>query len=109
VAHASLGHALALRGEGSDLEEAVRHGEEAIRLYGYEEDAMDSDFATWLLVRIYVLAGRTDEAFALMKELVSRPNIFGRGDLRLDPLYDDLRNDPRFADLERTLDRRTER
>jgi hypothetical protein len=34
-----------------------------------------------------------------MEELLSRPSVFGLGDLKLDPLYDSLRGDPRFQAL----------
>jgi len=98
-AHAYLGTSLALRGEPGDAEEAVRHAEEAVRLYGYDRDSQDSDTFDWLLVRTYVLTDRTDEALAFMDELLSRPSVFGLGDLKLDPLYDELREDPRWEDL----------
>jgi hypothetical protein len=44
-----------------------------------------------------------------MEELLSRPSVFGLGDLRLDPLYDGLRDDPRYAELVRRLERQIER
>ena len=28
--------------------------------------------------------------------MLSRPSFFGLGDLKLDPLYDELRGDPRY-------------
>ena len=92
---------LALRGEPGDAEEAVRHAEEAVRLYGYDRDSQDSDTFDWLLVRAYVLTDRPDEALAFMEELLSRPSVFGLGDLALDPLYDELREDPRWEELVR--------
>ncbi|MGB5675655.1 MAG: hypothetical protein WBO43_14010, partial [Gemmatimonadota bacterium] len=99
AAHAYLGLSLALRGDPGDAEEAVREAEEAVRLYGYDRDSQDSDTFDWLLVRTYVLTGRTDEALAFMEELLSRPSVFGLGDLKLDPLYDELREDPRYEGL----------
>jgi TolB-like protein/Tfp pilus assembly protein PilF len=99
AAHAYLGVSLALRGDPADAEEAVREAEEAVRLYGYDRDSQDSDTFDWLLVRTYVLTDRTDEALAFMEELLSRPSVFGLGDLKLDPLYDELREDPRWEDL----------
>ena len=99
AAHAYLGLSLALRGDPGDAEEAVREAEEAVRLYGYDRDSQDSDTFDWLLVRTYVLAGRADEALAFMEELLSRPSVFGLGDLKLDPLYDELREDPRYEGL----------
>lgn len=98
-AHAFLGMSLALRGEPGDAEEAVRHAEEAVRLHGYERDGADSDTFHWLLLRTYVLTNRFDEAMAMMEEMLSRPSVFGLGDLKLDPLYDPLREDPRYEGL----------
>jgi TolB-like protein/Tfp pilus assembly protein PilF len=107
-AHAYLGTSLALRGEPGDTEEAVRHAEEAVRLYGYEGDAADSDTFDWLLARTYVLTDRRDDAIAFMEELLSRPSVFGLGDLMLDPLYDELREDPRYEGLVRQAEAQIE-
>jgi hypothetical protein len=107
-AHAFLGVSLALRGEPGDAEEAVRHAEEAVRLYGYDRDSQDSDTFDWLLVRAYVHTNRPDEAIAFMEELLSRPSVVGLGDLKLDPLYDELREDPRWDGLVRKAEAQVE-
>ncbi len=99
VAHAYLGMSLALRGSPGDAEEAVRQAEEAVRLHGYEHDAADADIVDWLLIRTYVLTDRPDDAIRHMEVMLSRPSFFGLGDLKLDPLYDSLRDDPRFQAL----------
>ena len=104
VAHASLGYALALRGAPGDAEEAVREGREALRLYDYAHDAMDCDYADWLVLRIYALTGRADDFFAKVDEIQSRPSTIGLGDLTLDPLYDELRADPRFPERVRAAE-----
>jgi TolB-like protein len=108
AAHAFLGTSLALRGEPGDAEEAIRHAEEAVRLYGYDRDSQDCDTFDWLLLRTYVLTGRTDDAMAFMEELLSRPSVFGLGDLKLDPLYDELREDPRYEGLIRQAEAQIE-
>ena len=109
AANAYLGLSLALRGDPDDADEAVRYAEEAVRLYGYERDAADGDTSDWLLVRTYALTGRTDEAIANMEAMLSRPSVFGLGDLRLDPLYDELREDPRWEGLVQKAEAQIER
>jgi tetratricopeptide (TPR) repeat protein len=99
VAHADLGLSLALRGGPGDAEEAIRHAEEADRLFNYGVDATDSNLIAWFLLRTYVLTGRSDAAIAQLEEMLSRPSFVGLGDLKFDPLYDGLRDDPRFQAL----------
>jgi TolB-like protein/Tfp pilus assembly protein PilF len=108
VAHAYLGLSLAMGGDPDEADEAVWHAEEAVRLYGYERDAADGDTSDWLLVRTYMLTGRTDEAIANMEAMLSRPSVIGLGDLKLDPLYDELRGDPRWAGLIRQAEEQIE-
>ena len=105
VAHAHLGLALVLREGPGDVEEGIRHAEEAVRLHDYELDAADSSAGNWFLLRTYVVAGRTDEAIEQMAVMLSRPSFFGLGDLELDPLYDPLRADPRYEGLIRQAER----
>lgn len=50
-------------------------------------------------MRTYVLTNRPDDAIRRMEVRLSRPSVFGLGDLKLDPLYDSLRGDPRFQGL----------
>jgi TolB-like protein/Tfp pilus assembly protein PilF len=99
VAHALLGTSLAMRGAPGDAEEAVRHAEEAVRLHGYAVDAADPDLVDWLLIRTYVLVGQYDDAIAHLEETQTRPSGIGLGELELDPLYDPLRDDPRWQAL----------
>jgi len=108
MAHAHLGLSLALRGDPGDSEAAVRHAEEAVRLHGYEQDAADGDVADLFLVRTYVLLDRPDDAIALMEDMLSHTGVLGLGDLKLDPLYDGIRDDPRFQALIRNLESQIE-
>jgi TolB-like protein/Tfp pilus assembly protein PilF len=109
IGHADLGLGLALRGGSGDADEAVQHAEEAARLFNYEMDATDSNVVDWYLVRIYVLTGRLDEAIAQLEEMASRPSFLGLGDLNLDPLYDGIRDDPRFQALIQRVESQIER
>lgn len=100
VARSSLAVSLAMRGDPGDHEEAVRQAEEAIRLHGYQVDSGDSDYMDWSLLRTYVLVGRPDDAIAFFAETQTRQaSGLGLGDLKLDPLYDELRDDPRWQAL----------
>jgi len=56
-----------------------------------------------------VLTGRLDEAIAQLEEMASRPSFLGLGDLNLDPLYDGIRDDPRFQALIQRVESQIER
>ena len=99
MAHAHLGLALALRGLSGDLERGIDHAEEAVRLHDYEDDAAGATVGNWFLLRTYVVADRYDDAIRQIGVMLSRPSFFGLGDLKLDPLYDPLRDDPRYEGL----------
>jgi tetratricopeptide (TPR) repeat protein len=54
------------------------------------------------LAEIYARAGRSDEAIALISEFLKSPSVFSSVSphtLRLDPLWDAIRDDPRFQKL----------
>jgi TolB-like protein/Tfp pilus assembly protein PilF len=99
VAHAHLGLALVLRGDPGDVERGIEHADEAVRLHDYDLDAADASMGNWLLIRTYVVAGRTDDAIRQIEVMLSRPSLLGLGDLKLDPLNDQLREDPRYEAL----------
>jgi TolB-like protein/Tfp pilus assembly protein PilF len=52
-----------------------------------------------LLAAAYARLGREDEAFDLLEANISPPREFGPLGMRENPLYKDLRDDPRFARL----------
>ena len=108
MAHALLGVSLALRGEAGDAAQATGHAEEAVRLRGYERDAADGDIAEWLLARTYLLVGRPDDAIAQLEYMASHPGVLGLGDLKLDPLYDGIRDETRFQALIREVEGQVE-
>ena len=77
-------------------------------MFNYEMDATDSNIVDWYLVRIFVLTDRPDGAIEMLEEMASRPSFLGLGDLNLDPLYDGIRDDPRFQALSRRLESQIE-
>jgi len=99
IAHSSLALALALRGSANDHDEAIRHARKAADLYNLDMDALNGDNAMWTLARVYALTGRNDEALGQLAEIMSRPGRLGVGALRLDPIWDPIRDDPRFQEI----------
>ncbi len=91
----------ALRGDPGDVERGIEQAEEAVRMHDYEQDAADVSAGNWFLLRTYVVAGRYEDAIRQIEVMLSRPSFFGLGDLKLDPLYDALREDPRYEGLSR--------
>jgi len=96
--HLALGFAYA--GLGRKLE-AVAEGERAVVLMPVSKDALTGpDMLAWQ-AQLYVRVGQPDQAIALLGRVLSMPN----GDplssalLRLDPVWDPLRDDPRFKAL----------
>jgi TolB-like protein/Flp pilus assembly protein TadD len=92
----SLG--LALAGLGLD-EEAIREGREGLRLMPPEVEAWRGGKRVVDLARIYAMTGRTDEAIEQLELVMSIPADMSAWELRLDPMWDPLRGDPRFEAL----------
>jgi tetratricopeptide (TPR) repeat protein len=88
--------ALALLGE---RDRAVAMAESASRGYPPERDAIEGAEFLRLLATTYVLAGRGPDAVATVRRALNMPSTLGRGELRLDPLWDPLRGDPAFQAL----------
>jgi len=94
--YSALGQAFALFGRS---EEAVRAGQRAVELMGTSKDALDGPFQEIELAKIYTRVGQSDKALDLIEKLLSIPCDFSVGLLRLDPVWDPLRDHPRFQAL----------
>ncbi len=78
--------------------------ERAIALHPIEKDAANSPQSMDILARIAARLGEPDRAIAALEETLSIPGNGGLATgmpltpalLRLDPMFDPLRNDPRF-------------
>ena len=110
-AHANLGLAQALL---SDKDAAVREGRIAAALNNVTRDAVEGPRSAGHLAAIYLLVNDRDSAFAQLHYLLTIPTAEGRpgsiigtaGGLRLEPLCDPLRGDPRFDALLRDAEQR---
>jgi TolB-like protein/Flp pilus assembly protein TadD len=80
-------------------QEAIAEGKRAAELLPESRDAMDGPKSTASLAQIYALTGESDEAFRLIDHLLGIPNGLTIPMLKLDPVWDPLRNDPRFQAL----------
>jgi len=63
------------------------------------QDAFDGPQATASLAQIYAWTGEFNEAFRLLDHLLDVPNGLTVSMLKLDPIWDPLRKDPRFQAL----------
>jgi TolB-like protein/Flp pilus assembly protein TadD len=94
--HAALGVILAGL---SRKEDAINEGKKAVELLPESEDAVDGPKATAALAQIYAWVGEHDEAFRLLDHSLTVPNGLTVPLLKLDPVWDPLRKDPRFQAL----------
>jgi tetratricopeptide (TPR) repeat protein len=94
--HGQLGLVLAALGQEED---AVNEGKRAVELLPESQDAFDGPQATAALAQIYAWTGEFDEAFRLLDHLLDVPNGLTVTMLKLAPVWDPLRKDPRFQAL----------
>ena len=94
--HGQLGVVLAALGQ---KEEAINEGKRAVELLPESQDAFDGPQGTAALAQIYAWTGEFDEAFRLLDHLLDVPNGLTVPMLKLEPMWDPLRKDPRFQAL----------
>ncbi len=94
--HVQLGAILARLDQ---KQEAITEGKRAVELLPESQDAFDGPLITASLAEIYAWVGEHDEAFRLLDHLLQTPNFVTVPVLKLDPVWDPLRKDPRFQAL----------
>jgi tetratricopeptide (TPR) repeat protein len=82
-----------------EKESAIAEGKRAVDLRPESQDALDGPKTTVALAQIYAWTGESDQALQLLDRSLSTPNGVTLPFLRLDPMWDPLRNDPRFQAL----------
>jgi len=77
-------------------EEALRHARHAAEMLPPSVDAVGGAMCEMQLVAALVMTGDRDATFDKVSELVKLPFSLTHGDLKLNPSWDDFRDDPRF-------------
>ena len=76
--------------------EAIEEGQSSVRLLPVSKDAVDGAQMIQLFAATCGWAGQKDLAFEQLARASAIPGYLSYGSLRLDPLWDPLRGDPRF-------------
>ena len=80
-------------------DEAVAEGKRAVELLPETKDAFDGPIMAISRARINMMCGDFDTALALLDRSLQTPAGITIHELRLDPVWDPLRNDPRFQQM----------
>ena len=98
LTHAFLGLAYAGLGEATS---AIAEGQKAMAIEPTSKDPVDGPAREERMANIYALLGDPDHAIPILKRLLQIPygDAITPALLRLDPMWDQIRNDPRFQEL----------
>jgi serine/threonine-protein kinase len=94
--HARLAYTLGMRGRH---DEALAAAQRAAELVPLSRDAVDGSGYVRTLAEVYTMMDDHDRAIELLDQLLSIPSLLSYHDLRLNPFWDPLREDPRFQAL----------
>jgi TolB-like protein/Tfp pilus assembly protein PilF len=98
--HAALGWAHAGLGEAAS---AIAEGQKAMAIHPSSKDPFGGPEEEDRMARIYALLGDADHAIPILKRLLQIPYggamFLTPATLRLDPIWDQIRNDSRFQEL----------
>ena len=95
--HSGLGVAYAGLGDATS---AVAEGQKGMVMQPSSEDPFEGPGREEAMAQIYALLGDADHAIPILQRLVQISNIvISPTFLRLDPIWDPIRNDPRFQEL----------
>ena len=84
-------------------EEALREGRRACELLPISKDAIDGVVFAANLAQIYAWTGEKDLAIEQIAAVQRAPNYLSYGFLKLSPIWDSLRGDPRFEKIVASL------
>jgi tetratricopeptide (TPR) repeat protein len=80
-------------------EDAIREGRRACELLPVSKDAVDGVAFVVNLAQVFAWTGEKDLAIEQLNAALKVPNDLHYGEMRLHPLWDLLRDDPRFEKL----------
>lgn len=95
-AHIQLARVLAQLGE---KEPAIAQAQRATELLPESKDAFGGPEITASVAEVYATVGENDRAIEILNGLLSRPSAITVESLKINPLWDPLRSDPRFQAL----------
>ena len=87
---------LAMRGDSAA---AIARAGRAAEGFPIDRDAIEGPGLQRWLAAVYARTGRHRESIAILRRLLGIPSNLGRGELRLDPLWDPLRTNAEFQAL----------
>lgn len=94
--HAQLGIVYGYLGRTA---EAVREGQRAVELLPLPQEPVGGSYIAAQLAEVYATVGEKEKALSLIEDLLARPGYLTVHDLKVDPRWNPLRNDPRFQRL----------
>jgi tetratricopeptide (TPR) repeat protein len=94
--HIQLAKSLAYLGE---KEAALAEAQRATEFQPESRDAFEGPAITEGAAEVCAIVGENDRAIQILDGLLSRPSEVTVQGLRVNPIWDPLRNDPRFRDL----------
>ena len=91
LAHAGLGN----------KEEALAAGQRSVELLPFEQDVFRGPYRLKDMALIYAMVGQTERALDTLEVLFSAKSQIHPSEVKLDPIWGDLRDQPRFRGLSR--------
>jgi TolB-like protein/Tfp pilus assembly protein PilF len=88
---------------------AIREAQRAVELMPISEDIYDGGLVLEGLAQVYTWTGEHNRAIEGLQQLVSMPSYINYARLKLHPMWNPLRGDPRFENIVASLAQKEER